>query len=916
MIRTLEMNHLKDSQEILLIVVVGVLSVGIIFASNIETVSAENNIRQIIKIDAIYPANVASADFVIDPPLFNLSKSFAFITYSHTGENDHSDTWRSYEFIDVNTIRLKGDITPTGNRAIEFVAYIVEYENTSTMFTQEILGNVTIATGATINFTIPIPINITSSMLVSQGHHANFSETSVGNEEMERHRILDSTTWEYFVTNEINTEPQGNIVSVIDWSQSDISVQRGIGSIAALDDLPVTVSPPTDVDRSRTILLVTNAHDGLFSQDPDDMMIRATLDATVPPNIVISRDGGKEGRLDFTWELIEFPANMVKVHYDSVTILGGIPAELTKTDIIPEVQDYSKTVVISTVGTPFGWGQGSSASGTEGAIDTGMVNILLLNNTEVQFQRGDSTDTAIIDYQVIQFLEKDFAQNAQGNNTLLKVVKFDGQYTGATRSQDFTITPALSDVSKSILFMSYSDNSSSTDVTPNILKRHSIIDTTTLRISGNNDASLVNNPINFTATIVEFDSSSPIFVQKDQSQHPDSIEQPNAELKMHMSPVNTTNSFILKMGMTATMVGTDTTMGFEEIRRVRILNGSSWGWNFENPDNSDSHVGEVSIIDWNSNTVAVQRGQASLSGTTVSVSPVTDVIRNQTLLFVTHRTSNGEPSDEIDDAGLLSTLDNSIPPNIVFERTDGTDAPLEINWELISFPLRTLFVQHGIHNQTAGTSNSTSTIERPVSNLTTAFAIGTTNGYGIGGYSGGKGSLATVDVDTFGEIVGQITLEDSSTVRFERGLSVGSWDVGFQVIEFQGTFSEVAMETVGGDIETNATTGIPIPACCNDGPAPDSEASYTEIEIAVLHQLLEWFEPTNAALEAMIDDIENNGKALFEIILRMNNGTYGVDANLTESAVFYQDKYLTVANLTDFINQIEPDVRTEFGAPP
>ena len=161
-----------------------------------------------------------------------------------------------------------------------------------------------------------------------------------------------------------------------------------------------------------------------------------------------------------------------------------------------------------------------------------------------------------------------------------------------------------------------------------------------------------------------------------------------------------------------------------------------------------------------------------------------------------------------------------------------------------------------------------------------------------------------------------MTLDDTTTARFERGLSVGSWDVGFQVVEFQGAFSTVAMETAGEILETNSTTNDPIPACCKDGEISDPEASFTEEHIQVIHQLIEWFEPSNSSLEGMINDIENNAKALFDIIIRMNNGTYGIDANLTESAVFYQDQYLTRANLTEFINNITTDVRTNFGAPP
>ncbi len=878
-----------------------------------EPVYAENNIRQVIKISDKILKDVASQDFTIDPPLTNVSKAFVYITMSHDGEALHSDTWKSWELVDVNTLRLKGEDTALGNKQVEFVAYIIEYENDSDLLAQELLGTVTIAGGNPINFTIPTAINTTNSMIVFQGQHHNASDSAIGNEEFDRIRILDSTTWEYAVNNGIDTEPQGDLVSVVDWNQPDISVQRGLVTLTDTST-SVTVSPPTDVDKTRTILMVTYKTGTTTSEEPNDYMVRATLDASVPPDINFTREG-TEDDVDIAWSLVTFPADMIKVHYDSAT-LENEDVKVT----IPQVKDFSKTTVISTVGTPFGWGTGSMTDTVAGANDRGQMTITLNNNTEVQFKRKDETGFTTIDFQVIEFFEKDVAENPQGNNTLKQVVKINGQYTSGSLFQDFVISPALSNITKSILFMSMSDSSTnSTDVSDRF-KRFSIIDNSTLRIRGSNTPTSSNSAVNFTATIIEFDSTSPILVQTDQIQSP-KLSGTAREKIMHNSPINTTNSHIQLNGISKTGDTASVEFGKGEFKRVRILNGTTWGFDEEKSTSKGNLVAVVNIIDWNQNNISVQRGQATLSGTTLSVSPPTDVIRNQTMLLVTHTTSNNEKFDEPAGAGLLAHLDSSSPPDIVLQRVNGTDLPLKVNWELISFPLRTAFIQHGIHNQSAGTSNETSTISRPVDNVTTAFAIGT-SGSPYGGYASGKGSLNTIDpMDLlngafFAEIMGKITLENTTTVRFERGASVGSWELGFQVIEFQGSFSIVAMETVGGEIETNSTTGNPIPACCNDGVISDPEASFTEEQVQVIHQLIEWFEPENSPLEGMIDDIENNAKALFEIILRMNNGTYGLDANLTESAIFYQDQYLTRANLTEFINNITTDVRTNFGAEP
>ena len=146
---------------------------------------------------------------------------------------------------------------------------------------------------------------------------------------------------------------------------------------------------------------------------------------------------------------------------------------------------------------------------------------------------------------------------------------------------------------------------------------------------------------------------------------------------MHMSPVNVTGSHIMYNGWTS-LSDSDDTLGKEEFARLQILNGSEWEYEIE--DRNEPTVAVANIIDWNQNDISVQTGQASLSGTTLTVSPPTDVIRNQTILLVTHIPSNDEFNDEPDDAGLLAFLDGSVPPDIIFERTSGVDLPLEINW--------------------------------------------------------------------------------------------------------------------------------------------------------------------------------------------------------------------------------------------
>jgi len=748
------------------------LLVAVTPAFSFEPAFADNSIRQVIKIAGLYPAGVASADFVIDPPLerSQLDKVFIIYTVRHTGENDASDTFKSIEIVDVNTIRLKGEDTATGNLAVEFVAYIIEYDKFSEIDVQHLQESLAGSSGDQ-SFTMG-SVNTTNSMIISAGHHLNTSTTAVGNNDFNRIRILDSTTWQVNVDTAPDT-PTGQLVSVIDWNQTDIFSQSGLLTMPdpSFTGELIGGTDFTAIDPTRTIFLFTLTQSGSSSQDNDDLMLRGSL--TDGGDIKFSREDD-DNAMFIAWQLIEFPAGFIKVKHFNSTLLA---TELSIDVTVPEIRDFDKTIAMSHGGSPFGYSMGTGDNADEmlGAIDRSQSTLQVINNTQVQLSRGDSGGFTEIGWQLIEFLETDLAENAQGTNTLRQIVKVEGQYTGATALQDFSISPPLLDISKSILFMSISDDSVETEDVSERLKRFGIVDTGTIRIHGSNDPLATNEPINFTAYVVEYDASSPIFVQRDQVQYPNDI---NAdELIMHMSPINQSGSHLQYNAWSSTFG--DSTFGQEEFARVRIINDTTWGYQVELPSDNQESVAVVNIIDWNQNNISVQMGQATLSGTTVSISPPTDVIRNQTMLLVSHTTTASEFEDEPDDSALFATLDNSNPPDMIFERTDSADPALQINWQLISFPTDFASIQHLNHTQAIGVENSTATITS-VGNFSKSIVTGTS--MSPMGFSNGKASKS--DTDAFGESHGQLTLENDTTVRFERGLSTGSWTLGYQVIEF------------------------------------------------------------------------------------------------------------------------------------
>ena len=407
-----------------------------------EASAVENEIRQIIKISETYPADVAFADFPFAPPLLNIEKAMIFFTVSHTSEDDFSDTFKSVEILDEKTIRIKGEDTASGNNAVEFILYIVEYSPESTIDVQHLQGSVAASGTGTEEFPMG-SINTTNSMIVTRGFHHNASETTIGDEEYTRIRILNSTAWEYFVALAPNTGPTGVPVSVIDWNQTNIRTVRDIGTmVAESGDQIFTVVPPSLVDPTRTILLVTYANDEGSSIDSDDGNIRASL--TASGNIVLER-GDAEGNIDFAYELIEFPADFMKVTHFNTTLDNGVLAvDVT----VATIKDFDKTIAMSTVGSPFSFSTGKhdEFAETPGGIDRIQAKFLVTDNTNVNLSRDDSTGELQIAWQLIEFLEPEFAEAAHGTNFLQQVVKIKGVFPSGEAFKDFTISPALTTV--------------------------------------------------------------------------------------------------------------------------------------------------------------------------------------------------------------------------------------------------------------------------------------------------------------------------------------------------------------------------------------------------------------------------------------------------------------------------------------
>lgn len=761
-----------DMKKILLLILLAV----IIATPVLQNVYGANTIKQVIKIEGLYPANVAFSDFQVHPPVTSLAKTTVFVSFSHTGENDHSDTFRSYEMLDSDTLRIYGESTAAGNNAVEFIATIIEYESTSDMSvthssrtwgTSESAGEKSVTIAST---------TLTQSQIISKGHDHDADETTVGSEEFDRIRLLTSTTWGQLIFTNPNSSPQQNLVDVINWGDPAILSQRGIVTLAG-GSSSTTVTPATAYDNTRTILLVTYAFGtgGTTSEEPDDFMLRATMNGA--GQVIINRVG-TEDDMQIAWELVQFPATLVKVQYDSVTLADTV-AITTDTFATP-VRDFAKSFAMSTVGNPYGFSTGTCASTVSGAIDRCMTDIKLISENTVKFERGDSTGANVVDYMVVELLEPVLAANPQGTNALEKVVKVEGDFTSGNIFQDYTISPALLNVDKTMMFMTM--NSSIHAQSYENGKTWRILTPSTFRIFGSGNG--VNDAAHFMLRFVEFTAGSPIKVQYDQMQfmgdecYPTCATADNTKSGW-ISDVDTTQSFILQEGtaMNGQNGLTDPTFGIEELANVELLGTNSWQHHPEFAQDDVETTVFVMIPDFNQNNISVQRGTGTLTGTTVTIIPPVAVDRTNTMLFVNYRTSGADYGESPNRASVSSTLN---PSNQIVIQRSTTGINLIYSWQLVSFPSDFASIQHGIIHQNIGVSD-TSTAITTVGNLANAFAVGTVNAYSS--ESVGRGSSSTVnDFDT---VFGFFKLTDASTLNVIRGNSgSGDFDVGYQVVEW------------------------------------------------------------------------------------------------------------------------------------
>ena len=390
---------------------------------------------------------------------------------------------------------------------------------------------------------------------------------------------------------------------------------------------------------------------------------------------------------------------------------------------------------------------------------------------------------------------------AYADNSILQIIKVSGTATIGVQNYDYTVSPAVTDITKTMIFMSVRHIGDSNE--KEVYRSWELINPTTLRFYGSSNTPANNDALTFIGYIVEFTSSSDMTSQ--QGFMTVAGGQANQEFTDSFTAVNTTSSFYQFFGQTANHA--DLTWGREEFARMRIISSTSFGYEpFDAPNSGPTDV-RYQIIDLNNDEFFVQRGTVAMPENTdlVTVNPPIAIDRARTIVFASHNT-NGEldvDSDETQFTAEINALNQ-----IEFDRDDaacGTPlCDLSIRWEAVSFPDEFVNVQHLTFDDTIATgSNVQQTgvvnfVATPVV-FANSIAIGTVHTpLGLG-----QARTASSATGSFDRLTYTVELMDADTVNVVTNDGQALADTHFQVIEF--------LQFGAGDINSGIQQQ---PSCC------------------------------------------------------------------------------------------------------
>lgn len=94
---------------------------------------------------------------------------------------------------------------------------------------------------------------------------------------------------------------------------------------------------------------------------------------------------------------------------------------------------------------------------------------------------------------------------------------------------------------------------------------------------------------------------------------------------------------------------------------------------------------------------------------------------------------------------------------------------------------------------------------------------------------------------------------------------------------------------------------------------PGSTNTFSLLEKQIFTNTIQHYNITTSELGLIFTDIDTNELNLYQIIDKMNNGSYSSSQGMTNAGAFYGTKYLIFLDVNDFIGNVTNDVRLALG---
>ncbi len=351
----------------------------------------------------------ATETFTITPNLLNVDRAFCFANFRPAGPQNHDGTWKAAEITSTSLLTIFNGGTAV---SLDFDAYIVEFDAASDIRTQVgTLGEINgvappYNAGTTPPTSTLTAVTLAETMEWNNGHAHQGTDTTIGQEEFCKTRLLTTTTWEQAQTVQPNSGQNVQRFAVADWNDSNVFVQRGINSFVATSNTDTLVGGGTDfttVDFTRSMFMIEG-----FSQEPNFSIPTDETFLSAIPNgddIDLSRFANGGNSVTYNWVIVEFPADFASVQFLTHT-MGA--ATTSNSDTITTLTDFTNALPITTSNSgAFGWGWGRPTAALTAAGEVAQVGVTmdLSSNTNVNFDRVTGTTAIEITYQVVEFLE-------------------------------------------------------------------------------------------------------------------------------------------------------------------------------------------------------------------------------------------------------------------------------------------------------------------------------------------------------------------------------------------------------------------------------------------------------------------------------------------------------------------------------